>query len=129
MTLVRAFISVAAIRQWPLYQLDVKNAFLNGYEEIYMTPPPGLVPPPHHVCRLKHALYGLKQAPRAWFDRFSSSVLSIGFRQSAYDSALFTRCMDKGCVFLSLYVDDMIVSSNDPMGIIPLSNFCINNLK
>ena len=30
-----------------------------------MHPPPGVVRPPHSVCRLKRALYGLKQAPRA----------------------------------------------------------------
>jgi len=35
---VRLFIAMAALHQWPLYQLDVKNDFLNGdlQEEIYM---------------------------------------------------------------------------------------------
>ncbi|XP_028126814.1 uncharacterized protein LOC114323412 [Camellia sinensis] len=31
MTIVRTLISVAAVRHWPLYQMDVKNAFLNSY--------------------------------------------------------------------------------------------------
>ena len=46
MTTVRTLIFVAAIRSWPLYQMDVKNAFLNGHltEEVYMRPPPCL----HH---------------------------------------------------------------------------------
>lgn len=62
MTTVRRFISVATIRQWAIFQLNVKNAFLNGFlsEEIFMTPPLELVRPPHHVCRLKGTLYGLK---------------------------------------------------------------------
>ena len=62
MTIVRTLIFVATVNQWPLYQLDVKNAFLNGYlsEEVYMHPPSGLSLSPDLICRLRHALYGLK---------------------------------------------------------------------
>lgn len=58
---------MVVIRQWPLYQPDVKNTILNGFlqEEIYMTTPLGLALPPHHVCKPNHTLYGLEQAPRA----------------------------------------------------------------
>ena len=76
LTSARCLIAVATVRRWPLYQMDVKNAFLNGdlHEEVYMQLPPGY---PHsgsqvyHLCR---ALYGLKQAPRAWFENFSLVV-------------------------------------------------------
>ena len=67
---------MAAIRRWPLYQMDVKNAFLNVdlHEEVYMQPPPGYPHSGSQVCHLRRALYGLKQAPRAWFEKFSSVV-------------------------------------------------------
>nr|CAN78876.1 hypothetical protein VITISV_033245 [Vitis vinifera] len=66
---VRALLAVAAARQWDLFQMDVKNAFLNGdlSEADYMQPPPGLSVESNKVCHLRRALYGLKQAPRAWF--------------------------------------------------------------
>ena len=64
---VRALLAVAATRKWDLFQMDVKNAFLNGElsEEVYMQPPPGLSVDLNKVCHLRRALYGLKQAPQA----------------------------------------------------------------
>lgn len=69
--------------EWPLYQLDVKNAFLNRdlKEEVYMTIPPRLENSSNNrlVCKLKKSLYGLKQSPRAWFDRFAKTVIANGY--------------------------------------------------
>ncbi|RVW58939.1 Retrovirus-related Pol polyprotein from transposon RE2 [Vitis vinifera] len=79
---VRLLLSMAAMRSWPLYQLDIKNAFLHGdlAEEVYMEQPPGFVAQGESglVCRLRRSLYGLKQSPRAWFSRFSSVVQEFG---------------------------------------------------
>ena len=67
---------MATVHRWPLYQMDVKNVFLNGdhQEEVYMQPPLGYTHSGCQVCRIRHALYGLKQAPQAWFEKFSSVV-------------------------------------------------------
>ncbi|GJR74065.1 gag-pol polyprotein [Tanacetum coccineum] len=67
---VRIFVAYAAHKSFPIYQMDVKMAFLNGplKEEVYVAQPDGFVDPDHpeKVYRLRKALYGLKQAPRAW---------------------------------------------------------------
>ncbi|GJY90388.1 putative mitochondrial protein [Tanacetum coccineum] len=65
-TTVRTLIAVASSRKWKIFQLDVKNAILNGdlNEEGFMKPPPDVSHKPGEVCKLKKALYGLKQAPR-----------------------------------------------------------------
>nr|GEY03105.1 hypothetical protein [Tanacetum cinerariifolium] len=67
---VRIFVSHAAHKSFPIYQMDIKMVFLNGplKEEVYVAQPDEFVDPDHleKVYRLKKALYGLKQAPRAW---------------------------------------------------------------
>lgn len=80
---IRVLLSLAANQDWPLHQLDIKNAFFNGdlEEEVYMEIPPGLETSSNfnRVCRLKKSLYGLKQSPRAWFDRFTKTVAQYGY--------------------------------------------------
>ncbi|CAJ2650750.1 unnamed protein product [Trifolium pratense] len=119
MTTIRTLIVVASVRQWPISQMDVKNAFLNGdlLEEVYMVPPSGVSHNPGEVCKLKKALYGLKQAPRAWFEKFSAVIISLGFCSSDHDSALFVKTTSHGRIILSLYVDDMIITGDDVNGI------------
>ena len=91
---VRVLLSLAVNRDWPLYQLDVKNAFLNGdlEEEVYMIIPPGLENRSNRnlVCKLK-SLYGLKLSTRAWFDRFASTLIANGYLQCQADRTLFVK--------------------------------------
>jgi hypothetical protein len=94
----------------------VKNVFLNGElrEDVYMRPPPEYSVPEGMVCHLRRSLYGLKQASRAWFQRFASVVTATGFSASAYDPSLFVHVSSRGRTLLLLYVDDMIITGDDP---------------
>jgi len=122
MASVRLFIVMATLQQWPLYQLDVKNAFLNGdlHEEIYMEQPPDFVAQRESfglVCRLRKFLYGLKQSPRAWFVKFSNVVQQFGMTRSEGDHSFFYRHSSIGCICLVVYVDDIVLTSSDHHGI------------
>ena len=66
------------------------------------------------VCKLKKSLYGLKQSPRAWFERFSKSMKTFGYRQSNSDHTLFIKHNQGKITALIVYVDDMIVTGDDP---------------
>jgi hypothetical protein len=114
---VRIILSLAAHHHWTLRQLDVSNAFLHGVlkETVFMSQPLGFVDEDHpsHVCQLHKSLYGLKQAPRAWFERFTSHLLTLGFIASVADSSLFVLRQGSVTVYLLLYVDDIIITGND----------------
>nr|GFA50686.1 integrase, catalytic region, zinc finger, CCHC-type, peptidase aspartic, catalytic [Tanacetum cinerariifolium] len=75
---VQIFIGYAAHKSFPIYQMDVKTAFLNGLlkEEVYVAQPDGFFNPDHpkKVYRLRKALYGLKQAPRACLELFFQDI-------------------------------------------------------
>ena len=90
---VRTVLSLALSRTWPVHQLDVKNAFLHGTlsETVYSSQPAGFVDSscPDMVCQLNKSLYGLKQAPRAWYSRFATFLLTLGFTEAKSDTSLF----------------------------------------
>ncbi|KAG7552793.1 Integrase catalytic core [Arabidopsis thaliana x Arabidopsis arenosa] len=116
---IRLVLGVAVARDWPLKQLDVNHAFLQGplNEEVYMMQPPGFIDKdrPDHVCRLRKAIYGLKQAPRAWYNALRDFLLSIGFVNSLADASLFVLNKNGVRVYILVYVDDILITGNNSM--------------
>ncbi|CAA7050582.1 unnamed protein product [Microthlaspi erraticum] len=114
---IRIVLSVAVTRDWPLRQLDVNNAFLQGKldEEVYMAQPPGFASPenPTAVWKLNKAVYGLKQAPRAWYNELRTFLLQYGFHNSLSDASLFIYNHGGVCLYMLVYVDDMVITGNN----------------
>ncbi|WJZ85849.1 hypothetical protein VitviT2T_005366 [Vitis vinifera] len=97
---------------------DVKSAFLNGFvdEEIHVEQPDGVVAPgkEDYVYLLRKALYGLKQAPRAWYETMDKYLTKLGFVRSQSEATLYVKTDDVQLLIVSLYVDDMLVTGNQP---------------
>ncbi|KAJ9536628.1 hypothetical protein OSB04_un000177 [Centaurea solstitialis] len=112
---IRMFLAYAAYKDFTVFQMDVKTAFLYGHlkEEVYVTQPEGFVDPDHpdYVYILDKALYGLKQAPRAWYEELSTYLLSKGFKKGSVDSTLFIVKEGDHIVVIQVYVDDIIFGS------------------
>ncbi|GJS76998.1 retrovirus-related pol polyprotein from transposon TNT 1-94 [Tanacetum coccineum] len=114
---VRLFISYAAHKSFPIYQMDIKTTFLNGplKEEVYVNQPDGFIDPHHpdKVYRLKKALYGLKQALRAWYDELSNFLVSKRFSKGSINPTLFITKKGEDILFVQIYVDDIIFGSTN----------------
>ncbi|RDX85259.1 hypothetical protein CR513_33579, partial [Mucuna pruriens] len=132
-TNIRLLLAMTTIRHWPLHQLDIKNDFLHGDldEEIYMGQPLGFVAQGESglVCKLCRSLYGLKQSPRAWFGKFNQVVQNFGMTRSEADHFVFYCHSSSGkCVYLVVYMDDIVITGNDDIKISQLNHFQTKDL-
>ena len=97
--------------------MDVKTTFLNGDldEEVYMEQPIGFteVGKEHLVCKLNKSIYGLKQASRQWYLKFDRIITQNGFKENIVDRCIYLRVIGSSYIFLVLYVDDILLASND----------------
>ncbi|GJV93926.1 putative ribonuclease H-like domain-containing protein [Tanacetum coccineum] len=92
---IRLFLAYASFKDFIVYQMDVKSAFLYGKieEEVYVCQPPGFedIDFSDRVYKVKKALYGLHQAPRAWH---KSDILLV---QVYVDDIIFCSTKKKLC--------------------------------
>ncbi|GJU17724.1 retrovirus-related pol polyprotein from transposon TNT 1-94 [Tanacetum coccineum] len=100
---IRLFLAYASFKDFVVYQMDVKSAFLYGMikEEVYVCQPPGFKDPdfPNKVYKVEKALYRLHQAPRAWYETLSTYLLNNGFQRGKIDKTLFIK-RHKGDILL-----------------------------
>lgn len=87
-----------------------------------MTQLQGFVDPSRltHVCKLHKATYGLKQAPRAWYLQLTTYLQSLGFKGSSSDTSLFVHNYGGEFIILLVYVDDIVIISNNTVALTKL---------
>ncbi|KAH9801427.1 hypothetical protein KPL71_001026 [Citrus sinensis] len=116
---IRMLLAYACHKEFILYQMDVKSAFLNGYimEEVYVKQPPGFENEKFsdHVYKLSKAMYGLKQAPRAWYDKLKNFLLDNDFSMGKADTTIFVKHKNQDILIVQIYVDDIIFCSTNEL--------------
>ncbi|GKB84552.1 putative RNA-directed DNA polymerase [Tanacetum coccineum] len=92
-TTIRYVLSLAVTNDWLLCQLDIQNAFLHGYlkEQVYIEQLRALLIPQ----RPNHALFDL------------------GFKGSKTKPSLFIYSCRDALLYILVYVDDIIITSNN----------------
>jgi hypothetical protein len=111
--IVHTVLSLALSRSWPIYQLDVKNAFLHStqFKVVYYAQPSGFEDPQLGlVCCLIWSEIGAS----AWYSRFATHLLSLGFLEAKSDTSLLTFNRGSNMAYLLLYVDDIVLTASFP---------------
>jgi hypothetical protein len=100
-----------------LHQMNIKTTFLNGdlLENVYMAQPKGFTMKgkEHMRCHMRKSIYRLKQAPRQWYLKFDKTIRSFGFKENEEDNCIYVKFRSRKFIFLILYVDDILLASND----------------
>nr|GEZ60998.1 hypothetical protein [Tanacetum cinerariifolium] len=112
---IRLFLAYASFKDFVVYQMDVKSAFLHGKikEEVYVCQPPGFEDPyfPDEVYKVENTLYELHQAPRAWYETLSTYLMDNGFYMRQIDKTMFIKRHRDDILLVQVYVDDIIFGS------------------
>nr|GEY80258.1 retrovirus-related Pol polyprotein from transposon TNT 1-94 [Tanacetum cinerariifolium] len=112
---IRLFLAYASFKDFVVYQMDVKNAFLYGEieEEVYVCQPPGFEDPYFldRVYKVKKAMYGLHQALKALYETLSTYLLENRFQRQKIDKTLFIKRHKGDILLVKVYLDDIILGS------------------
>lgn len=114
-TSLRYLLSIAAEFNLNIMHMDAVTAFLQGDldDEIYIFQPEEFNDGTGRVCKLNRAMYGLRQASRLWNIKLSKYLRKLGFKQSELDPCVYYKIYDKAIIIVAIYVDDLIIFSND----------------
>ncbi|CAI7890090.1 unnamed protein product [Closterium sp. NIES-54] len=114
---LRIFLSIVAVLDLNLMQLDMKNAFLQSKLDrvLYMYQPDYFNNGTGRVCKLLKSLYWLKQSPLLWYRALNGVLLGAGWKKSQVDEALYFKASENGVnCWVLVYVDDMLAASSSP---------------
>jgi hypothetical protein len=114
----RIVITTAVAEGLELFQIDIKNAYLNGEidTDIYMKQPVGFEDPryPDMVWALQKGLYGLKQAGNIWNAAIHRYILKLGFKRMSADLCVYTIFFKgEDQIIITIHVDDFLVATRE----------------
>ncbi|CAI5930399.1 unnamed protein product [Closterium sp. NIES-64] len=112
---LRIFLSIVAVLDLNVMQLDMKNAVLQSKLDrvLYMSQPDYFNDGSGRVCKLLKSLYGLKQSPLLWYLALNDVLVGAGWKKSQVDEALYFKVGKDGVAcWVLVHVDDLLATSS-----------------
>lgn len=122
---IRLLMAIAVELGLEIHQLDFVSAYLNGdIEEVFMEIPNEFYKildkdelqkfSGDKVCLIKKALYGLKQSGRQWYKKLDERLKQLELKPLHSDSCVYVYKKEKDIIIVAIYVDDLMIASNNP---------------
>jgi hypothetical protein len=124
---IRLFMAIAVELGLQVHQLDFTSAYLNGEieEEVFMEVPSDFYDilnekesrkfRGNKVCLIRKALYGLKQSSgRQWYKKLDEKLKQQKLKPLNSDPCVYINKEDGNIVIVVIYVDDLMVASDNP---------------
>jgi hypothetical protein len=123
---IRLFMAIAVELGLQVHQLDFTSAYLNGEieEEVFMEVPSDFYDilneresrkfRGNKVCLIRKALYGLKQSGRQWYKKLDEKLKQQKLKPLNSDPCVYINKEDGNIVIVVIYVDDLMVASDNP---------------
>ena len=105
---------MAAKYDLELDQMDVFTAYLNGelQEDLYMSPPEGILIQSGYCWKLQCFLYGLKQAGQTWNKTLDRKLGELGFFHLDAETCLYVFQKNGQICFLVVYINNLLLAAS-----------------
>ena len=99
---------------------DIGNAHLETTtkEKLYIVSCPEIKELQGHILVVHKALHGLKSSGLGWSQRIHDIMLQLSFKPCKADPCVWLREMKDKYKYIAIYVDDLLIASEDPQKII-----------
>ena len=79
--------------------------------------------------QIKKFIYDLNQASRQWYLKFDHVISDFSFKEIVDDQYIYHKFKESRLIFLVLYVDDILLASNDMVLLLDTKSFLSKNFE
>ncbi|KAG3120667.1 hypothetical protein PI125_g1003 [Phytophthora idaei] len=111
----RLFVALCVLLELDPFSCDINTAYLNARLKIkhFISRIAGFPLRKGWVYKVKHAIYDLHQSGREWYEELDSWLTGRRWRRCTTEPCLYVYTEDGVTAILLVYVDDLILATND----------------
>ena len=111
---------LSKLNNMKVWAADIGNAYLEATtkEKLNIVVGPEFEELQGHILVIHKALYGLKSTGLRWSQRIHDIMLQLNFRPCKAEPCVWFGAMKDKYEYIAIYVDDLLITSEEPQKII-----------